>query len=143
MTDVNTGLVTNVQPLDTYTAILNEFDAWCTDVTRNTAKHMRVTLWDTETNMSHGSREVNVPVVKVPTTEEIHKYIREQCAKELEIGKVTTIKKVREHFCKDGFMIGLKDTKDHVETVIAEDKAAKKNLPPCGSLLCDNMDCTF
>ncbi len=124
VTDVATGLVTNVQPLDTYTAILNEFEAWCTDTARNSAKHMRVTLWDTSLNMTHGSREINVPPMIVPSTEEIRTWIRNNCQDELNANqKILAIKKVRTNFYATnptGFRLGLKDAKDHVEAVVLE-----------------------
>lgn len=149
VTDFATGTVTNVQPLDTYTAILDEFDAWCTDVARNSAKHVRVTLWDTGTNMTHGSREVNKPPMVVPTTEEIRTWIKKNCRVELDSEKkIPAIKKAREAFWTEGgFKLGLKDAKDHVEAVIAEEKKEKlmsvpaKRTPTCGYIECDNESC--
>lgn len=143
VTDVATGSVISVQPLEKYDPIIREFDSWCAKYARNSNFHTLVTLWDTETNMSHGSREVNVPTVVAPTTEEIRKFIRDECRVELdENRKIAAIKKTRERFCKNGSMLGLKEAKEHVEAVLLEEKAARlMSLPKCGKASCKLDSC--
>lgn len=148
VTDVATGRVTNVQPLDTYTPILDEFEGFCKNLTRSGYPHTRVTLWDTDTNLSQGSREVNGPRtdLKTATTDEIHTWVRDNCREEFSASqKIVAIKKTRAAFSiESGFMqLSLRDAKDAVEFVFAEFKAEQKKLPPCGSEYCTDMDCEY
>lgn len=143
VTIVGTGTVTNTYTLDKYSPIIDEFNRVCEAHTYKGYEHARVTLWDTDTNMTHGSREVNKPEKVIPTTEEIRKWIRSNCAEEMKADKkIAAIKSTRTQFGPDrGFVqLGLKEAKEHVEAVMSE---SKPKLPPCGSPLCNNMDCEF
>lgn len=125
VTVVATGKTLNTYTLDKYSPILDEFERVCKAHTYKGYEHTRVTLWDTETNINHGSREVNVPVlatVKAPTNEDIHTWIRANCVDELNAGKkIQAIKKTRNGFFSQnptGFRLGLKDAKERVEEVM-------------------------
>jgi len=120
VTDVVTSTVVAVQPLGAFDPIIQEFEAWCKNYTHGTENpHVYVTLWDTDTNMTHGSREVNRPRLLAksePTEKAVHKFIREHCAEELKANKkIDAIKKTRERF-----EINLRAARDHVEKVIEE-----------------------
>ncbi len=150
VTIVATGKVTNVQPLDTYMPILDEFEAWCKNLTRSGYPHTRVTLWDTDTNMSHGSREVNVPEsvkVPAPTTDEIRAWIKTNCRENLDaLKKIQVIKDTRNQFFSQdpsGFRLSLKEAKEHVEAVMLEEKKARlqSKAAPCGSGYCTYTYC--
>lgn len=148
VTDCTTGKVTNVQPLDKYMPILEEFEGWCTSLTRLGGTHGRVTLWDTETNMSQGSREINVPRtdIRTATTDEIRTWVRDECGEEYRDNKkIVAIKKTRTAFgVERGFVqLGLRDAKEHVEAVFAELDQEKKKLAPCGSPNCTDMNCEY
>lgn len=124
VTIAGTGRVINTYTLDKYSPILDEFERVCKAHTYKGYEHSVVTLWDTDTNLSHGSREVNKPVPPVkpePTVTAIHAFIRSDCAELLARNeKIKAIKRTREEFA-----IGLKEAKEHVEKVIAEDLSAK------------------
>ena len=126
VTIAGTGRVINTYTLDKYSPILDEFERVCKSHTYKGYEHSVVTLWDTDTNLSHGSREVNVPElakVPTPTNEAIHIWIRANCGDELNAGKkIQAIKKAREAFWSEdprGFRLGLKDAKERVEEVMS------------------------
>lgn len=142
VTLVGSGKIINTYTLDKYSPILDEFERVCGAHTYKGYEHSRVTLWDTETNMTHGSREVNMPERREATTEEIRTWIRDNCVEELNADKkIAAIKKAREAFqpSKGFTLLGLKDAKEHVEAVISE----RKKLPPCGSEYCTDMECDY
>lgn len=126
VTIAGTGRVINTYTLDKYSPILDEFERVCKSHTYKGYEHSVVTLWDTDTNLSHGSREVNKPEpvkVEAPTNEEIHTWIRANCEDELNAGKkIQAIKAARTAFWSEdptGFRLGLKDAKERVEEVMS------------------------
>lgn len=147
VTLIGTGITTNVYPVGKFMPIVDEFDRTCANYTNKGYDHMRITLWDTETNMTHGSREVNAPEVKIPTTEEIRTWIKTNCRVELDNEKkILAIKKTRNQFYAQnpsGFRLGLKEAKDHVEAVMLEEKTARlqSKAAPCGSSYCTYTYC--
>ncbi len=130
VTIAGTGKVVNTYTLDKYSPIIDEFERVCKAHTYKGYEHTRVTLWETETSLPHGSREVNVPEpvkVEAPTNEAIHIWIRTNCEDELNASKkIQAIKKTREAFWSEdptGFRLGLKDAKARVEEVLTRDEA--------------------
>jgi ribosomal protein L7/L12 len=132
------GAVSYVKELNAYTPIIDEFERVCKAYTGSGYVRARVTLWDTDTNLSHGSREVNKPEpvkVEAPTNEEIRTWISTNCEDELNANKkIQAIKKTRDAFYSEdptGFRLGLRDAKDHVEAVIAEYEEKKRSSSYC------------
>ena len=147
VTIVSTGVVSYASQLDKYSPIIDEFERVCTNYTCKGYQRARVTVWDTETGMSHGSRELNVPPLVVPTTEEIRTWIKNNCREELDNEKkIQAIKNTRAQFYAQnpsGFRLGLKEAKDHVEAVMLEEKTARlqSKTAPCGSSYCTYTYC--
>lgn len=147
VTVVGSGVVEYAGELDVYSPIIDEFERVCGNYTGEGKKRARVTLWDTERGLSHGARDLNAPKMVVPTTEEVHKWIRDNCDALLQADKkIQTIKETRTKFYSEdpaGYRMGLKEAKEHVEAVMAEDKAARLQslTAPCGSSYCTNYYC--